>query len=139
MRAVALIFGMLACLYLGAQASFSDVLRPARIAVIDFGTSPTGLRAAVEIQKAFSTKAPDKSVGIVLDFEAIDADQVRAAALGAGYDGSLNMTVQQARDLGAAIGCDFYFVGEAQTVRRSPSTGASYYESYTSIFLLSAR
>ena len=63
----------------------------------------------MEIRKAFSAKAPDTS-GIVLDFEAIDADQVRAAALGAGYDGSLNMTVQQARDLGAAIGCDFYFV-----------------------------
>src|SRR5207245_6053228 len=63
----------------------------------------------------------------------------RAAALGAGYKGSLNLELQQARDLGAAIGCDFYFLGDAETVKRSPSTGASYFESFASIFLVSAR
>jgi len=72
-------------------------------------------------------------------FDVIDPDQTRAAARGAGFDGSLNLTLQQAKDLGAAIGCDFYFIGEAQTVRRSPSTKPIYYESYAAIFLVSAR
>ena len=49
------------------------------------------------------------------------------------------MTLQEARDLGSAMGCDFYFVGEAQTVRRSPSTGQGFYESYATVFLISAR
>ena len=49
------------------------------------------------------------------------------------------LTLQQARDLGSAMGCDFYFVGEAQTVKRSPSTGQDYYESYATVFLVSAR
>ena len=49
------------------------------------------------------------------------------------------MGVQEARDLGSAMACDFYFVGEAQTVRRSPSTGPDYYESYAAVFLVSAR
>jgi TonB family protein len=45
----------------------------------------------------------------------------------------------EARDLGAAVGCDFYLIGDAQTLRRSPATGPSYFESYASLFLVSAR
>ncbi len=73
------------------------------------------------------------------EFDIIDPDQTRAAARGAGFEGSLNLTLQQARDLGAAMGCDFYFIGEAQTVRRSSSTRPIYFESYATIFLVSAR
>lgn len=73
------------------------------------------------------------------EFSVIDPDQSRAAALGVGFDRSLNMTLTEARDLGAAIGCDFFIVGESQTVLRSPLSGANYYESYAAIFLVSAR
>lgn len=41
--------------------------------------------------------------------------------------------------MGAAIGCDFYLIGDAQTIRRSPSTGPYYFEAYASIFMVSAR
>ena len=37
------------------------------------------------------------------------------------------------------MGCDFYFIGEAQTLGRSPSTKPLYYESFATIFLVSAR
>jgi hypothetical protein len=43
----------------------------------------------------------------------------RAAALGAGYRGSLNLTLAEARDLGSAIGCEFFFTGKAGIERRS--------------------
>jgi len=95
------------------------------------------LRAASEIRKAFSAEAPDESA--VAKFEVIDRDEARAAALGTGYQRSVNLDLQQARDLGAAIGCDFYFLGNAETLKRSPSAGASYFESFASIFLVSAR
>src|SRR5205807_9151303 len=45
----------------------------------------------------------------------------------------------EARDIGAAIGCDFFVIGDADTGRRSPSTGAAYFESFASIFIVSAR
>ena len=109
--------------------------RITRIAVLDFGRTATGLRAAEEIREMLLAKPSPAGP----EFEIIDPDQSRAAALGAGFEGSLNLTLQQARDLGAAIGCDFYFIGEAQTVRRSPSTKPIYYESYATIFLVSAR
>ncbi len=54
------------------------------------------------------------------------------------YAGSLNLTLREARDLGAAIDCDFFITGDAQTLRRSPSEGAAYFESYASIFIVSA-
>src|SRR2546421_4178537 len=62
-----------------------------------------------------------------------------AAARGTGFQGSLNLATSEARDIGAAIGCDFFVVGDADTVRRSPSTGAAYFESYASMFIVSAR
>lgn len=69
----------------------------------------------------------------------VDHDQTMAAANGVGYHGSLNLSLQEARDLGSAIGCDFFVVGEADTLRRSPSDGPLYFESHLSIFIASAR
>jgi len=77
--------------------------RPARLAVLDFGKDATGLRAAVVLRETLHTKEE------VPEFTVIDRDQTSAAAVGAGFEGSLNLTTQQARDLGAAMGCDFFF------------------------------
>jgi len=103
-----------------------------RIAVLDFESNATATRAATKLRELF--RGPAGS-----GFVVIDSDQARTAARAAGYEGSLNLTVAEARDLGAAMGTDFYFLSNADTVRRSPSTGPSYYEAYASIFIVSAR
>jgi len=120
------------CLLLLA-ATLSAQSRPNRLAVLDFGKNPTGLHSAAAIGETLHAKEG------VREFTVIDRDQATAAALGAGFDGSLNLTTQQARDIGSAMDCDFYFIGEAQTLLRSPSTKSPYYESYAAIFLVSAR
>lgn len=120
------------CLLLLAEAALAQS-RPTRLAVLDFGKDPTGLRAAAAIRETLHPKEE------LREFTIIDRDQTSAAATGASFAGSLNLTIQQARDLGAVIGCDFYFIGEAQTLRRSPSTKPVYYESYATVFLVSAR
>jgi len=127
------------CLLLLASAAIAQS-SPTRLAVIDFGNAPTGVRAAEAIREIFQPIQPklDESPAS-REFAVIDRDQTGAAAIGAGFEGSLNLTKQQARDLGAAMGCDFYFIGEAQTLRRSPSTKPLYYESYATVFLVSAR
>ena len=104
--------------------------------MLDLGTTATGLRATAAFREIFQSQQPSQSSREV---QTIDADQVQAAAIGVGFTGSRNLTLQQARDLGAAIGCDFYFLGDAETLKRSPSTGASYFESFASVFLVSAR
>lgn len=99
------------------------------IAVLDFGETQTG---KLSTEKLFSLLSQEK------DFALVDRDLSRAATRGVGYKGSLNLTLEEARDVGAVIGCEFFITGDAQTIRRSPSTG-SYYESYSSIFIVSAR
>src|ERR671938_109285 len=101
-----------------------------RLAVLDFGGSETGRSVASKLALLLSSNN---------DFSLIDRDESLVAARGAGYTGSLNMTLQEARDLGAAIGADFYITGDAQTLRRSSSTEPVYYEAYASIFIVSAR
>jgi TonB family protein len=120
------------CLLLLAPPALAQP-RSTRLAVLDFGKDPTGLRAAAAVRETLNTKEE------VREFTVTERDQSSAAALGAGFDGSLNLTIQQARDMGAAIGCDFYIIGEAQTLRRVPSDKPAYYESFATLFLVSAR
>jgi TonB family protein len=128
--------GVSLCLLLLTSSGLTQT-RATRLAVIDFGNAPTGALAAKAIRETFQSKDEVSPSG--RDFALIDRDQAQAAVLGAGFAGSLNLTIQQARDIGAALGCDFYFIGEAQTLRRSPSTKPIYYESYAAVFLVSAR
>jgi len=117
----------LTCVKTHAQPQSAD--RPLTIAVLDFADSNPGRTVSDLLAKRLA--APGITV--------VDRELSRAAARGTGYQGSLNMTVAEARDLGAAIGCDYYVVGDSQTLRRSPSSGPVYYEAYASVFLVSAR
>ncbi len=100
------------------------------IAVLNFGDSTLGQTAANMLAANLKRES---SLSIM------DRDQAGAAARGVGYQGSINLSRHEARDLGAAIGCDFYLLGDAQTLRRSPSSGPTYFESYASLFLASSR
>ena len=104
--------------------------RPPTLAVLDFGDS--GLARLASDKLAANLK---RETNVVV----LDRDQVRAAARGTGYAGSISLSLNEARDLGAALGCDFFILGDAQTLRRSPSAGPVYFDSYASIFVVSAR
>lgn len=106
-----------------------------RVAVLDFGGTETGARARERLSKALAEAGAARGAGLAV----LDRDMSRAAARGVGYAGSLNMTLAEARSLGAAVGCDFFFTGDAQTIRRSSSSRPVYFESYASVFLVSAR
>ena len=114
---------------LAATTWATEPLR-ASVAVLDFGATETGQRAAARLWTTLGADAK---------FSMIDRALSGAAARGASYAGSLNMTLEEARDLGAAIGSDFFITGNAETLRRSPSTGPIYYEAYASVFIVSAR
>jgi TonB family protein len=98
------------------------------VAVLDFGQALTGQRASETLSGALNADG----------FKLVDRALSRAAARGVGYAGSLNLTLREARDLGAAIDCDFLITGDAGTLRRAPSDGKIYFESYASIFVVSA-
>ncbi|MFL6256448.1 MAG: energy transducer TonB [Pyrinomonadaceae bacterium] len=115
-----------------APASAREV-RPVSVAVLDVGGSPSASRVAERLAKMLaSVNRADTKLSV------LDRGLSRAAARGVGYAGSLNMTLAEARALGAAVGCDFFLTGDAQTVRRSSSARPVYYESYASLFVVSA-
>jgi TonB family protein len=102
----------------------------ATVAVLDFGDAEAGRRAADELHDVLRQRRTD--------FAYANRAQARAAARGAGYAGSLNLSLEEARDLGAAVGCDFLVAGRAETVRRSSFSRPDYFESYASVFVVSA-
>ena len=100
------------------------------VSVLDFGSSPIAKQAADILRNRFRSSG---------EVRVADADLSRSAAKGIGYSGSLNLSVAEARDLGAALATEFYVLGDAQTLRRSSSQSPIYYESYCSLFVVSAR
>src|SRR5918999_1805228 len=123
--AVAAFVALLICPAINAQVNSRRI----EIAVVGFGDSQTARKVTQQISEAFRSN----------QFRIIDNDRASAAANGVGYNGSLNITLEEARNLAAAIGCDFFVTGVAQTLRRSPSDAPIYFESYASVFLVSAR
>src|SRR5207253_11286209 len=69
----------------------------------------------------------------------IDASIVQSALVGIGYDGSINMSKDEARKLGAAIGCDFFLVGKAEALTRSEHENESHEEAYTGVMIVDGR
>lgn len=128
----ALYLVILASLFLNLQvkAQAQSAGRAVTLAVLDFGDSTLGRVSAEKLGANLKHET---------DIVVLDHDQTQAAARGAGYTNSMNLTLSEARDLGAALGCDFFILGDAQTLRRSPSTGPLYFESYASIFVVSSR
>jgi protein TonB len=130
LRVVQMICLLVCALVPGAALAHPATLRAVvSVAVLDLGETETGRRAADELSAALAKTA---------NVDLVNRAQARAAARGTGYAGSLNLTLAAARDLGGAIGCDFYFTGEAQTLRRTSSARAEYFESYAALFLVSA-
>ena len=134
-KIVKVAFGLSAFIWIASTSILAQTEPHLRVAVLDFGNSITGARAAEKVRAALTSDAFALKSGVVI----IDRNLANAAARGNGFKGSLNLTTEEARDMGAAIGCDFFIIGDADTVKRSPSTGADYFESYAAIFIVSAR
>ena len=125
------LFATLYCLtVIVISASAQSTEMPTRVAVLDFGKTAFSKLATDKVRTAFRSTP---------NIQLIDRDLSRAAALGVGYTGSLNLSLPEARNLGAAIETDFYIIGDAQALRRSSFESPVYYDSYASIFVISSR
>ncbi len=104
--------------------------RPVTVAILELGSSPIAKQANDKLRQEIASHR---------EFSLLDGDLTAAVARGTGYSGSLNLSLSEARDLGAVLAADFYLLGDAQTLRRSSSTVEKYFESYCTIFLVSSR
>jgi TonB family protein len=66
--------------------------------------------------------------------------ELTAQAIHSASDVNLfNLTLESARNIGAGIGCDFYFILRSENLRRSSSKKDKYYEAYVVLFFVDAR
>ena len=69
----------------------------------------------------------------------IGGEQWRPALAGVGYDGSINLFAEEARRLGAALGCDFFIIGKAETLTRSERENQSHEETLVGLMVVDGR
>lgn len=71
--------------------------------------------------------------------KSLDASLSRAAYLSVSPATPFNLTSEESKRIGAAIGCDVFILIQAATVRRSSFQKAEYYESFAAVYLVSSR
>lgn len=69
----------------------------------------------------------------------VDPSIVQSALAGFGYDGSINMSKDEARKLASAIGCDFFIVGKAEAFTRSDQANESHELAYAGLMIVDGR
>lgn len=105
---------------------FAFSLAQPRVAILDFNGEP---EAATHLRKVVSQS----------EFTLVDLDQMSIALKGAQYNGSLNLSLDEARALGLSIGCDYYLLGLAKVVRRLATEKEFYFDVMIGAFLVETR
>jgi hypothetical protein len=99
-----------------------------RVAVLAPDGSGRSLIVAAEIEKTLDDRMMVE-----------DSSLARAAFNAASHDKPFNLTIEQSKALGAAIGCDLFVLVSSATLRRSSSERPEYFEASASTFAVSAR
>ncbi len=100
--------------------------RPLRVAVVGFmGTDLPRVLA--------ESLASDERVVLV------NEAQIKPALSAFGYDGSINLHIDDAKHLGAAIGCDFFIIGKTDSATRSERAGEAHEETFIAVMMVEAR
>lgn len=103
---------------------------PARLAVIALNGDESG-----EFTAALRTAAKRTAS----DLSLIDDEQTVVALRGAGYEGALNLSLDEARAVGLSVGCDFFIVGRAYSARRIASADDFYFDAVAALFLVETK
>jgi TonB family protein len=103
--------------------------KPLRVAAIGFVGVSTGNDEAT----LYAALAKDERVVL------IESSQLQPALNGIGYKGSLNLSVKEAQGIGAAIGCDFFILGRADTAIRSEAANESHVEALLGVMVVDSR
>ena len=72
-------------------------------------------------------------------FKVLDSSLSEAAFLSAGTEKPFNMTREEGKTIGAAIGCEFFLLVKAANQRRYSFEKKEYFESYAIIYAVSSR
>ncbi|MFP5262791.1 MAG: energy transducer TonB [Blastocatellia bacterium] len=117
-------------------AAVMPVQRPLRVALV--GLAPrlaAGGAAEAGAIEASLKDALARDPRVVMT----DPSQLRSALAGIKYDGSINLSKDEARRLGSAIGCDFFIVGKAEVFTRSERQNEEHEEAFAGVMVVDGR
>jgi TonB family protein len=72
-------------------------------------------------------------------FKILDSSLSETAFLSSNPEKPFNLTTQEAKIIGAAIGCDFFLLVKDENLRRYSFEKKEYFESYAAVYLVSSR
>ncbi len=73
------------------------------------------------------------------DFKILDDSLSETAYTSANYEKPFNLSTTESKNIGAAIGCDYFLLVKAETLRRYTFEKKDFYESYATVFAVSSR
>ncbi|GIU81423.1 MAG: hypothetical protein KatS3mg006_0487 [Pyrinomonadaceae bacterium] len=117
---------------------FSEVEGQKRFAVVlvpeqQFDSKSVGTKVST-----FEEKIVSKFEEVFqLHFRVIDSSLAKSAFKAQGFQSPLNLSIVEARNLGNAIGCDFYALVKAEVLLRTSLEKGTYYEAYSALFFVS--
>ena len=102
---------------------------PPRVAVVEFGS---GVPPAIATLLALEFEESGR-------VSVVDPSLIDPARRALGYDGSINMSTDEARRLGSAIGCDFFVIGKAEVLTRSERAKEFHQEALLAVMIVDGR
>ena len=99
-----------------------------RIAVLTPANSPGSQAFAERLQSELADR-----------IKLIDGSMAGSAFSAAGLKTPFNLTTEESKRVGQAIGCEFFVLVRSAVQRRSSFERQEYYEAYAAVFLVSAR
>ncbi|HVG18223.1 MAG TPA: energy transducer TonB [Blastocatellia bacterium] len=113
----------------------SPVQRPLRVALIGLAPPASNSVAEARAIETYFKDALARDARVVMT----EPSQIRTAVAGIKYDGSINMSKDEARRLGSAIGCDFFIVGKAEVLTRSERENEEHEEALVGVMVVDSR
>src|ERR1044072_2085727 len=111
-----------------------ETLRVALIGFVD-GSLAGGQAGGARGPEGTLEAALKRDAGVAL----IEGAQIQPALSGIRYEGSNNMRRDEARRLGAAIGCDFFITGKKDVSTRSEAKGERHEEAILGVMIVDGR
>ncbi len=115
--------GVFLCLLLLTTTIFSQ-----KVAVL----APENTTLEIAFADKLSEKLSDK-------FKISDVDLSKTVFRGYEFENPYNLSLEESKNIGAAIGCHYFLLIKAATTRRESLDKPANYESYAAVFLVSSR
>ena len=72
-------------------------------------------------------------------FKISNTDLAETAFLSGSFEKPFNLTTEQARNIGAAIGCNYFLLVKSELLRRSAFKREEFYEAYSAVYLVNSK